>query len=73
MGLYQYSAVKCHYNTIQFIVLYMVLQWLGLNFIQVELSKDTPYLALMGQLWGPFCEDLRENWLRYNGTTLYIP
>ena len=26
----------------------------------------------MGDLWGVFCEDLVENWLRYNGTTLYF-
>ena len=29
-------------------------------------TNDTPYLALMGEL----C--LSENWLRYNGTTLYL-
>ena len=34
-------------------------------------TKDTPYLALMGGLWGVFCEYLWENWPRYNGTALY--
>ena len=34
-------------------------------------TKHIPYLGLMGKLWGVFCEYLRENWLRYNGTTLY--
>ena len=33
-------------------------------------TKETPYLALMGELWGAFCEYLWENWLRYNGTAL---
>ena len=33
--------------------------------------KDTPYLALMGELWGVFCEDFGEYWPQYNGTTLY--
>ena len=35
-------------------------------------TKDTPYLALTGELWGVFCEYLRENQLRYNGTALYM-
>ena len=26
----------------------------------IELRKDTPYLALMGKLWGVCCEDSRE-------------
>ena len=36
-------------------------------------TKDTPYLALTGELWGVFCEYLWEKWPRYNGTALYIP
>ena len=34
-------------------------------------TKDTPYLALTGELWGVFCEYFFENLLRYNGTELY--
>ena len=34
-------------------------------------TKDTPYLALTGELWGVFCADLSKNWSRYNGTALY--
>ena len=34
-------------------------------------TKDTPYLALTGELWGVCCEYLWENWPRYNGTALY--
>ena len=37
-----------------------------------ELTKDTPYLALPGKLWGVCCEDLGENWPCYNGIALYI-
>ena len=37
-----------------------------------ELTRDTPYLALTGELWGVYCEDLGENWPRYNGTALYM-
>ena len=33
------------------------------------IAKDTPYLALMSELWGVFCENFWEK--RYNGTTLY--
>ena len=35
-------------------------------------KKDTPYLALSGELWGDFSEYLWENWPRYNGTALYM-
>ena len=35
-------------------------------------TKDTPYLALTGELWGVFCEYLWENQPRYNGTALYF-
>ena len=34
-------------------------------------TKDTPYLALTGELWDVFCGYLWENWPRYNGTALY--
>ena len=33
-------------------------------------TKDTPYLALTGELWGVFCEYLWENLPQYNGTAL---
>ena len=36
-----------------------------------EVTKDTPYLSLTGELWGVFYEDLLENRLCYTGTTLY--
>ena len=26
----------------------------------IRLTKDTPYLALMGELWGVFCEDFEK-------------
>ena len=34
--------------------------------------KDTPYLALTGELWGAFCEYLWENWPCCNGIALYF-
>ena len=27
--------------------------------------------VVTGELWGVYCEDLGENWPRYNGTALY--
>ena len=38
---------------------------------EFETTKDSPYLTLTGQLWGVFCEDFQEYWLRHNGTVLY--
>ena len=39
---------------------------------EFEHTKDTPYLGLTGELWGVFCKDFGENWLRYNSTGLYL-
>ena len=36
------------------------------------MATDTPCRALKGELWGVYCEDLGNNWPRYNGTALYI-
>ena len=27
----------------------------------IRITTDTPYLALMGELWGVYCEDFGEN------------
>ena len=37
----------------------------------IELTKDTPYVAFTSELWGVCWEDLGENWPHYNGTALY--
>ena len=39
--------------------------------LDAESTKDTPYLALTGELWGVFCECLWENLPHYNGTAIY--
>ena len=36
----------------------------------LKLSTDTPYLTLMGELWGACCEKIGENWQRLNGTAV---
>ena len=35
-------------------------------------QKNTPYLALPGELWGALCEDIGENQLCYISFTLYM-
>ena len=37
-----------------------------------KITTHTPYLALTGELWGVYRDDLGENWPRYNGTALYL-
>ena len=36
-----------------------------------ELTKDTPYLALSGELWSVFYEYFNRNWTCYKGFLLY--
>ena len=36
-----------------------------------ELTKDTPYLALSGELWSVFCEYFNRIWPCYKGFLLY--
>ena len=36
-----------------------------------ELTKDTPYLALSGELWSVFYEYFNRNWPCYKGFLLY--
>ena len=38
---------------------------------EFESTKYIPYLALTDELEDVFCEDLRENRPRHNGTALY--
>ena len=51
---------------------------LGLSFISLlnmlpsEHTKDTPYLALTGELWSVFYEYLNNNWPCYKGFLLYM-
>ena len=37
---------------------------------EFEPTKYIPYLALTGELWDVLCKDFKENWPRYNGTSL---
>ena len=42
------------------------------NMLPFELTKDTPYLALSGELWSVFYEYFNINWSCYKGFLLYI-
>ena len=41
------------------------------NMLPFELTKDTPYLALSGELWSVFYEYFNRNWSCYKGFLLY--
>ena len=42
------------------------------NMLPFELTKDTPYLALSGELWGVFYEYFNRNWPCYKEFLLYF-
>ena len=42
------------------------------NMLPFELTKDTPYLALSGELWSVFYEYFNRNWPCYKEFLLYI-
>ena len=42
------------------------------NMLPFELIKDTPYLALSGELWSVFYEYFNRNWSCYRGFLLYM-
>ena len=58
-------TVVCHYNAMQYNI-----RLHTENESDFEHTKDTPYLTLMSELWGVYCENFQENWPRYNGTAL---
>ena len=61
--LYQrfYGTFGCCYNVVQYkMILHTSLQWQKLNMYQFKFIKDTPYLTLMGKLWGVHCSELEK-------------
>ena len=65
----QSSAVITRSNIVTYNMIYYR-NWGRLS-IDAGSTKDTPYLALMAELWGVFCEYLWENWQCYNDTARY--
>ena len=66
----QSSAVITRSNIVTYNMIYYR-NWGRLS-IDTGSTKNTPYLALMGELWGVFCECLCENWQRYSDTACYM-
>ena len=64
----RYYVVQYHINDIEHIIAVTGAD----NERKFEPTKDIPYLALMGELWGVCCENLCENSPRFHGTALYI-
>ena len=66
------QTIECLYN-IQFIIILhsVLLKTVAEHKPDIRLTKDTPYLTLPGELWSVYWEDLGENWLCYDGATLY--
>ena len=55
-------TVDCRYNAVQYnMILRTSLQWLNWIYSEFQPKKDTPYLALAGELWGVFCDHFGEN------------
>ena len=68
-----FSTVETLYNTIYYSKYFIELNMISLhNMLPFELTKDTPYLALSGELWSVFYEYFNRNWSCYKGFLLYI-
>ena len=66
-------TVKCHNNTpIYHVITYHTVKTVAVSKSDFRITTDSPYFALLGELWGVCCEDLKENWLCYIGIMLYI-
>ena len=64
--------VECRYNAVQYCKITLIIaETEAKNKSDAGSTKDTPYFALTGELWGVFCEHLWENWPRYSGIVLY--
>ena len=42
------------------------------TWVKIETHNRHPILDLTGELWCVCCEEIGENWPRYNGTGLYV-
>ena len=66
-----YFTVECRYKAVQYDIS-RTTAWTNREYkSEFKFTKDTPHLALVGKLWSVNCEDLEENWSRFNGTAIY--
>ena len=64
---------KCCYNAVQHnTILHTAQKWLKQNIYQSYHPQGTPRSSPVRASYCVYCEDLRENWPRYNGTALYV-
>ena len=65
-------TVETLYSTIYYSKYFIELNMISLhNKLPFELTKDTPYLALSGELCSVFYEYFNRNWSCYKGFLLY--
>ena len=65
MGNSRYTnAIGCRYNVVSYDISYSTTVTDAEHKSDIKLTKDIPYLALMGELWGVYCDDLGDNWPR---------
>ena len=70
---YSHSTVETLYSTIYYSKYFIELNIDNLhNMLPFELTKDTPYLPLLGELWSVFYEYLNRNWSCYKGFLQYF-
>ena len=66
-------TVETLYSTIYYSKYFIELNMISLhNKLPFELTKDTPYLALSGELWSVYYEYFNRNWSCYKGFLLYM-
>ena len=67
----EWYTVETLYSTIYYSKYFIELNMISLhNKLPFELTKDTPYLALSGELWSVFYEYFNRNWSCYKGFLL---
>ena len=58
MSIVEWITVRCRYNAVQHVmILHTISQSQQQNMSDFELTKDTSYLALMGDIWRVCCEN----------------
>ena len=67
-----WSTVETLYSTIYYSKYFIEVNFdKSTHYVALWTHKDTPYLALSGELWGVFYEYFNRNWLCYKGFLLY--
>ena len=70
-GILIYSQVPLKRGAIHHDITYGIAIRVAESDSDFRITIDARYLALTGELWSVFCEDVGENQSRYNGTAQY--